>query len=655
MRSRPVTLPGAARLRVPATVRLPQSSCGARRYVRATNVANSNAVQLNNSRPTVAHNTSLNQHEQKRWITQQHLQRMEEAKQEWAATAEKIKKGEKMSFLEHLESRGLVKDVVGDRDLLHRIFTEKRVGIYAGVDPTAPSLHVGHMLPFMILSWGYVWGLPVFWLLGGSTARIGDPTGRTKGREQLHSSIRKANMASMHMQLIKMGRAVEVHGRKYGFKRQWAWRRNVINNNVWWNKLPFFEVLRDLGAYMRLGPMLGRDTVKTRLSSGDGMSFAEFCYPLLQAWDWWHLFRKGVQVQVGGSDQYGNILFGMDAVKMISQNSVMQEEQNDLANELDRPIGITTPLLTTPSGEKFGKSAGNAIWLDKDMTSSFELYQFFVRTPDDTVENYLKMFTFVPLSTISKIMEAHANDPSKRIAQHALAYEFTELVHGVMEAKTTAAQHRHLFRARDSTAEPTPLPMKVERRRLPPGKHPKPSTATFINAQAGNPWAPSLSFANMPSTKVTLPRSLVYNTPFSKVLWSAGMVSSKNEGHRIIANKGAYVGSRPGIRKQMVGGNMPDQLTFTPIHSWESHRTEEFIENGDIMFLRLGKWKLKIVNIVPDEEFRKLGLEAPGWDPEASDPDGVAPSGSEAAESTGSEAPKSSGSEALGSSGSKVA
>lgn len=117
-------------------------------------------------------------------------------------------------------------------------------------------------------------------------------------------------------------------------------------------------------------------SVKTRLDQGDGMSFAEFSYPLLQAWDWWTLFhRNGMQVQVGGSDQYGNILFGMDAVKSISRNTAIEIKRNPLESELDRPIGFTTPLLTTPSGEKFGKSAGNAIWLDKDMTSTFELYQ----------------------------------------------------------------------------------------------------------------------------------------------------------------------------------------------------------------------------------------------------------------------------------------
>lgn len=118
-----------------------------------------------------------------------------------------------------------------------------------------------------------------------------------------------------------------------------------------------------------------RISVKTRLASGSGMSFGEFSYPILQAWDWWTLFKHGCQVQVGGSDQYGNILFGMDAVKTISRNTVMQEDHNNLENDLDRPYGITTPLLTTSSGEKFGKSAGNAIWLDKDITNPFLLYQ----------------------------------------------------------------------------------------------------------------------------------------------------------------------------------------------------------------------------------------------------------------------------------------
>ncbi|KAL3436954.1 hypothetical protein BDV09DRAFT_183913 [Aspergillus tetrazonus] len=499
-------------------------------------------------------------------------------------------------------------NICRDRDLLHRVFTEKRVGIYAGVDPTAPSMHVGHMLPFMVLAWGYVWGLPVTFLLGGATSRVGDPTGRLKGREQVHSSVRKANMASMHMQLKKLGASIERYGEKHGYKRQMIWRRTLTNNNVWWNKTPLLEVLRDLGAYIRIGPMLGRDTVKNRMERGDGMSFAEFTYPLMQAWDWWMLFKNGCQVQVGGSDQYGNILFGVGAVKTISKNTVLQEDNNPLSDDLDKPIGFTTPLLTTSSGEKFGKSAGNAIWLDKDMTSTFELYQFFVRTPDDAVERYLKMFTFLPIPEISKIMEEQNQDPSRRVAQHALAYEFVELVHGKDEADAVSMQHRQLFRPRTSTAEPTPPPRTAS-----PG-NPKSSLSGFVNPQSGNPHAPQTNFANMPSARVTLPKSLVYDKTFSKVLWSAGLVASKSEGQRIINNNGAYVGSRPGVKKNEPGGGMPDDLTFTPIKTWNASKTQEFIIDGDLLILKLGKWKMKLVNIVSDEKFKELGLTAPGWD-----------------------------------------
>ncbi|KAL4946714.1 hypothetical protein BDV06DRAFT_182175 [Aspergillus oleicola] len=610
MRPRPFSLPCAAHRHAPTAFgRSPRSVCGARHYARTSEVLRTNTFRFNERRPVPVLSTSGLFQGQQRSITQQHLRRMAEAKAEWEGFAKEIKEGKRKSFVEHLEERGLIHDVVGERDLLHRVFTEKRVGVYAGVDPTAPSLHVGHMLPFMVLAWGYVWGLPVTFLLGGATSRVGDPTGRLKGREQVHSSTRKANMASMHMQLKKLGMSIERYGASHGHHRVWAWRRALTNNNTWWNKIPFVEVLRDLGAYMRLGPMLGRDTVKTRLAKGDGMSFAEFSYPILQAWDWWMLFRNGCQVQVGGSDQYGNILFGMDAVKTISKETRMQDDQNPLDDDLDKPIGFTTPLLTTPSGEKFGKSAGNAIWLDKDMTSTFELYQFFVRTPDDAVEKYLKMFTFLPIPKITEIMEQQNQDPSKRVAQHALAYEFVHLIHGKEEAEAVATQHRQLFRPRSSTAEPTPL-----KQSSPTSRHPNTKKADFVNPGAGNAWAPQTNFANMPSARVTLPESLVYNMTFNKVLWSAGLVSSRNEGARLINSKGAHVGSKPGIMKDQTGGDMPDELKYTPIKSWAAEKTQEFIMDGNLLILKIGKWKLKIVNIVSDEEYRKLGLTAPGWE-----------------------------------------
>ncbi|KAI9371951.1 hypothetical protein BJX61DRAFT_509494 [Aspergillus egyptiacus] len=609
MRTQLRSLPCTAYLRTFANVpRLPRSVCGARGYARTAEALSTNTLhsgelrKLNRIIPGPAQC-------QRRWVTQNYLRRIEDAKKEWAEFAKEIKAGHRKSFAQHLEERELLHDVVGERELLHRIFTEKRAGLYAGVDPTAPSLHVGHMLPFMVLAWAYVWGLPVTFLLGGSTSRIGDPTGRLKGREQMANSVRKANIASMHLQLKKLGASIEAYGRRHGYQWKNTWKRALTNNNTWWNGQPFLEVLRDLGAYMRIGPMLGRDTVKNRLESGDGMSFAEFSYPLLQAWDWWKLFRNGCQVQVGGSDQYGNILFGIDAVKAISRNTAVQDDRNPLESDLDKPIGITTPLLTTSSGEKFGKSAGNAIWLDKDMTSTFELYQFFVRTPDDTVERYLKMFTFLPLPEISKIMEEQNKDPSKRVAQHALAAEFVELIHGKEEADAVALQHRQLFRPRSSTAEPTPMP------RNPSSASGRQNTETagFINPQSGNPHAPQANFFNMPSARVTLPRSLVYNQTFNKILWSAGLVSSRSEGARLIQNKGATVGSRPGIRGALKGGDMPDQLTFTPVMTWSAEKTQEFIIDDSLLFLKVGKWKFKIINIVSDEEFTKLGLTAPGW------------------------------------------
>ena len=335
------------------------------------------------------------------------------------------------------------------------------------------------------------------------------------------------------------------------------------------------------------------------------MSFAEFSYPILQAWDWWTLFQKGTQIQVGGADQYGNILFGMEAVKSVSRNTADEQLRNPLESEVDRPIGFTTPLLTAPNGEKFGKSAGNAIWLDKDLTSTFELYQFFVRTPDDVVERYLKLFTFIPLPEIATIMEEQNKDPSKRVAQHALAFDFVELVHGKAEADAVSLQHRQLFRPRSSTAAPSPL----SKSSAPPSSHAQSPTAGFDNPQSGNQYAPQTNFANMGDMNVTLPKSLVLNQPFNKVLWSAGLVSSKGEGHRVIVNNGAKVGSRPGD-----SGPMTDQLSFTPIRVWGAEKTQEFVLNDNLLILKLGKWKFKSVNIVSDEEFRKQGLTAPGWE-----------------------------------------
>lgn len=217
----------------------------------------------------------------------------------------------------------------------------------------------------------------------------------------------------------------------------------------------------------------------------------------------------------------------------------------------------------------------------------------------------MKLFTFVPLPEIAAVMEQQNKDPSKRVAQHLLAYEFVALVHGKDEADAVSLQHRQLFRSRSSTSEPSPMPRNPN----PAAGNPQSPTAGMENPQSGNKYASQTNFANMPNVMVTLPKSLVYNQQFNKILWSAGLVSSKSEGHRVIVNNGAYVGSRPGD-----SGPMSDDLAFTPIRPWPSEKTQQYINDNDLLMLKLGKWKFKMVKIVSDEEFREQGLAAPGWE-----------------------------------------
>lgn len=347
------------------------------------------------------------------------------------------------------------------------------------------------------------------------------------------------------------------------------------------------------------------------------MSFAEFTYPLMQAYDWWRLFQLGVQVQIGGADQFGNILAGAESVKSVSRQNPPNGDESTrpigsgptgegLSNsDIAIPYGFTVPLLTTSSGEKVGKSAGNAIWLDQDMTSLFDLYQvgsvrspipgtrltktqYFLRSSDSDVERYLKLFTFLPLAKIRRIMAEHIQDPSKRVAQHALAREFVTIVHGAQAAAEAEGQHRMIF---------------------------KPRATTNSNIEVVGDWnvslnkyAPQTNVENMGSLNVTLPQSLVVGQPLHKVLWYAGLVSSKGEGHRLVASRGAHIGGKAGKES-----TLSDELSWRPIATTLPEETEKYIIDGDMLMLRVGKWKVRIVKIVSDEEYEASGLTCPGW------------------------------------------
>lgn len=221
-----------------------------------------------------------------------------------------------------------------------------------------------------------------------------------------------------------------------------------------------------------------------------------------------------------------------------------------------------------------------------------KVIQYFVRTADNDVERYLKMFTFVPIAEINSVMETHIKDPSKRVAQHRLAREFVELIHGGQEAEKTAKEHQTLFLSKYPAKE---------------GHDPSGET-TEASESAETKKPLKLSMFEMPSPHLTLPRSLVANQFFHKVLWSAGLASSKAEAFRLIVNNGVHVGSRADSNQPM-----GDAISYVPVKTWPPEITEKFIIDDSLMVLRIGKWKIKIIKIVPDEEYEKMGLTAPGW------------------------------------------
>jgi tyrosyl-tRNA synthetase len=351
------------------------------------------------------------------------------------------------------------------------------------------------------------------------------------------------------------------------------------------------------------------------------MSFAEFTYPLLQAWDWWELFKKGTQVQIGGADQFGNILAGVNAIKAMKKIEPVHFESDGtfqghvghsfiasqdpaprVGGNINEPIGFTVPLLTTSAGVKFGKSAGNAIWLDKELTSTFDLYQFFLRSSDADVERYLKLFTFLSIPDIEDIMQEHRLDESRRVAQHKLAVEFVELIHGLAAAQEAERQHKTLF-SKDVSIESLRADTSCTEAKA---AHVPGDWSNSLNK-----YALPISAVNSSSVHLKLPRSLVVNTSFARILWSAGLVGSNSEGHRLIAKKGCHVGSKSGRKGDH--SQMSDYLSFVPITTTRPEETEKYIVDENLLILRVGKWKMKIITILSDKEYEETGLTCPGW------------------------------------------
>uniref|UniRef100_A0A3Q4ABE8 Tyrosine--tRNA ligase n=1 Tax=Mola mola TaxID=94237 RepID=A0A3Q4ABE8_MOLML len=296
--------------------------------------------------------------------------------------------------------------------------------VYCGFDPTADSLHVGNLLAIIGLLHFRKAGHHVLAVLGGATAQIGDPSGKTSERERLSADVVEANTRSIRdsVQRIFTNHELYFHdsSRKLGTV-------TVLNNLSWYKDRNAVGFLSEVGRYFRMGTMLSRHSVQSRLRSADGMSLTEFTYQVFQAYDFYHLNQTyGCKIQLGGTDQLGNLMSGHEFIHKVSGEEV---------------FGLTVPLVTSSVGDKLGKTAGNAMWLNRDRTSPFDLYQFFLRQPDASVEGYLKLFTFLPLAEVERLMEQQREDPGKRLAHKRLAAEVTKLVHG-KEGLDSAKRYR---------------------------------------------------------------------------------------------------------------------------------------------------------------------------------------------------------------------
>ncbi|TRM69937.1 hypothetical protein BD626DRAFT_544493 [Schizophyllum amplum] len=327
-----------------------------------------------------------------------------------------------------LKRRGFVADATLPEALQNALESAKQT-VYAGIDPTAPSLHAGHLLYLMCLFRFHIAGHKIIPLIGGATGLLGDPTGRRTARDPANKSIVEGNVASLETALRKFFGDATKYAESRGISAKSAHSDLEVKSNLeWHSKFSMLDFFMVVGNNARLNTMLNKESVRTRLTSKDGMSYTEFSYQLLQAYDFYHLYRKhGCTIQVGGSDQWGNIVSGLELIARLEGEETADNSAE--TRSTSRCFGLTTPLLTTASGEKFGKSAGNAVWLETKLTSPFSFYQYWILTEDKDVESYLKLFTLLPDAEIEAIMQQHITAPHQRTAQRRLATEVTELVH----------------------------------------------------------------------------------------------------------------------------------------------------------------------------------------------------------------------------------
>jgi tyrosyl-tRNA synthetase len=324
------------------------------------------------------------------------------------------------NFIEELQWRGMLHDSMpGTEEHL----LEKMRSAYVGFDPTADSLHIGNLVPIMLLAHYQRCGHRPIALVGGATGMIGDPSGKSSERNLLDEKTLRHNQECVKAQL----------GHFLDFTSDAENAAILVNNYDWMKEFSFLEFIRDVGKHITVNYMMAKDSVKNRIGSEskEGMSFTEFTYQMVQGYDFLHLFRENdTTIQMGGSDQWGNITTGTELIRRIGNG---------------KGYAITCPLITKSDGSKFGKSEGGNVWLDAKRTSPYKFYQYWLNTSDEDAEKYIKIFTFLDKETIASLIAEHQEAPHTRVLQKRLGEEVTVLVHGAEEYEKALEASEILF------------------------------------------------------------------------------------------------------------------------------------------------------------------------------------------------------------------
>lgn len=386
------------------------------------------------------------------------------------------------NVIDVLKERGFIEAMTSEE---LRSMAEKPFKVYCGFDPTADSLHLGHMVALMGLAWFQRFGHTPIAIIGGATGMIGDPSGKASERQLLDEKTINQNMAGIRNNL----EAILDFSRKENLPQ-------ILNNLDWFKEFSFVGFLRDVGKYFRVGPMLAKESVKLRLSSEEGMSFTEFSYQLLQGYDFLHLHdHYGVTVQIGGSDQWGNITAGTELIRKVHAKSA---------------FGITFPLLTRSDGQKFGKSEKGAIWLSPERCSPYEFYQYLVRVTDADVLKLMRLLTFIDMAEIREFeAQMKSSNYVPNTAQRRLAEEMTRLVHGQQGLEVALRITKSAAPGAETTLDATVLESIAQ---------------------------------DMPSH--IWPMAEVVGQKIIDLILKAGLQSSKSEARRLLRNGGIYLNNQ---------------------------------------------------------------------------------------------------------------